>query len=127
MRSISVDIETTRLMSVDVDKSISITFIIGSSLAAVGGILWSLRFPQIFPLMGMMPGFKAFIAAVMGGIGNIQGAMLGGFLLGMSEILFVAFLPQLSGYRDAFIFLLLILTLLFKPEGILGKKTKEKV
>jgi branched-chain amino acid transport system permease protein len=127
MRSISTDIETSRLMAVDVDKTISITFAIGSALAAVGGILWGLRFPQLFPLMGMMPGLKAFIAAVVGGIGNIPGAMLGGLLLGMSEILFVAFLPALSGYRDAFIFTILILILLLKPDGILGKNIQEKV
>jgi len=127
MRSISVDIETSRLMAVDVDKTISVTFAIGSALAAVGGILWALRFPQIFPLMGMMPGLKAFIAAVVGGIGNIPGAMLGGLFLGMSEILFVAFFPVLSGYRDAFIFVILILILLLKPDGILGKNVQEKV
>ena len=127
MRSISTDIETSRLMAVDVDKTISITFAIGSALAAVGGILWALRFPQLFPFMGMMPGLKAFIAAVVGGIGNIPGAMLGGLFLGMSEILFVAFLPALSGYRDAFIFAILILILLFKPDGILGKNVQEKV
>jgi len=127
MRSISTDIETSRLMAVNVDKTVSITFIIGSALAAVGGILWALRFPQLFPFMGMMPGLKAFIAAVVGGIGNIPGAMLGGLFLGMSEILFVAFLPALSGYRDAFIFAILILILLFKPDGILGKNVQEKV
>ncbi len=127
MRSISVDIETSRLMAVDVDKTISVTFAIGSALAAVGGILWALRFPQIFHLMGMMPGLKAFIAAVVGGIGNIPGAMLGGLFLGMSEILFVAFFPVLSGYRDAFIFVILILILLLKPDGILGKNVQEKV
>jgi branched-chain amino acid transport system permease protein len=77
--------------------------------------------------MGMMPGLKAFIAAVVGGIGSIPGAMLGGLILGMSEILFVAFLPALSGYRDAFIFLILIFILLFKPDGLLGKNVQEKV
>ncbi len=127
MRSISVDIETSRLMGVNVNRTISFTFAIGSALAAVGGILWGLRFPQIYPLMGMMPGLKAFIAAVVGGIGNVPGAMLGGFLLGMVEILYVAFLPALSGYRDAFVFSILILILLFRPEGILGKKVQEKV
>jgi len=127
MRSISTDIETSRLMAVNVDKTISVTFAIGSALAAVGGILWGLRFPQLFPLMGMMPGLKAFIAAVVGGIGSIPGAMLGGLILGMSEILFVAFLPALSGYRDAFIFLILIFILLFKPDGLFGKNIQEKV
>lgn len=127
MRSISYDIETSRLMGIDVNKAISVTFIIGSALAAVGGILWSLRFPQIVPTMGTIPGLKAFIAAVVGGIGSVPGAMLGGLLLGMSEILFVTFFPPISGYRDAFVFLVLILILFFKPDGILGVKTQEKV
>ncbi|MDD4895827.1 MAG: branched-chain amino acid ABC transporter permease [Atribacterota bacterium] len=127
MRAISRDIETSRLMGIDVNRAISVTFVIGSSLAAVGGILWSLRFPQLFPTMGMIPGLKAFIAAVVGGIGSIPGAMLGGFVLGMSEILFVTFFPALSGYRDAFVFIILILILLFKPDGILGIKVQEKV
>lgn len=127
MRAISRDIETSRLMGIDVNKTISVTFIIGSSLAAIGGILWSLRFPQLFPTMGMIPGLKAFIAAVVGGIGSIPGAMLGGFILGMSEILFVTFFPGLSGYRDAFVFIILIFILLFKPDGILGIKIQEKV
>ncbi|MBP8717742.1 MAG: branched-chain amino acid ABC transporter permease [Candidatus Caldatribacteriota bacterium] len=127
MRAISTDIETSRLMGIEVNKAISVTFIIGSALAAVGGILWSQRFPQLFPTMGMIPGLKAFIAAVVGGIGSIPGAMFGGFILGMSEILFVTFFPGFSGYRDAFVFLILILILLFKPDGILGKKVQEKV
>ncbi|NLL62279.1 MAG: branched-chain amino acid ABC transporter permease [Candidatus Atribacteria bacterium] len=127
MRAISKDIETSRLMGVDVNKAISITFVIGSALAAVGGILWSLRFPQIFPTMGTIPGLKAFIAAVVGGIGSIPGAMLGGMLLGMSEILFVTFFPAISGYRDSFVFIILILILFLKPDGILGTKTQEKV
>jgi branched-chain amino acid transport system permease protein len=127
MRAISTDIETSRLMGIEVNRAISITFVIGSALAAVGGILWSQRFPQLFPTMGMIPGLKAFIAAVVGGIGSIPGAMFGGFILGMSEILFVTFFPGFSGYRDAFVFLILILILLFKPDGILGKKVQEKV
>jgi branched-chain amino acid transport system permease protein len=127
MRAISTDIETSRLMGIEVNKAISVTFVIGSALAAVGGILWSQRFPQLFPTMGMIPGLKAFIAAVVGGIGSIPGAMFGGFILGMSEILFVTFFPGFSGYRDAFVFLILILILLFKPDGILGKKVQEKV
>lgn len=127
MRAISTDIETSRLMAVDVDKIISITFGIGSALAAVGGVLWALKYPQIFPFMGIIPGLKAFIAAVVGGIGNIPGAMLGGFILGLTEIMLVGFMPEFSGYRDAFAFLILILILLFKPDGLLGKNVQEKV
>ena len=127
MRACSKDMDTARLMGIDVDKIISFTFGIGSSLAAVGGIMWALKYPQIHPLIGIMPGLKCFIAAVVGGIGNIPGAMLGGFILGLGEILLVAFLPDLSGYRDAFAFIILIIILLFKPTGILGEKVAEKV
>ncbi|MBC7332625.1 MAG: branched-chain amino acid ABC transporter permease [Synergistetes bacterium] len=127
MRSVATDIETTSLMGVDVDKVISFTFAIGSALAAAGGIMWAIKFPQINPYMGIMPGLKAFIAAVFGGIGNIFGAMLGGFLLGMIEILVVAFMPSIAGYRDAIAFGILIVVLLFKPTGLLGEPLKEKV
>jgi len=91
MRAISKDIETSRLMGVSVDQVIAITFMIGSALAAASGIMWSLRYPQVHPMMGMIPGFKAFIAAVVGGIGSIQGAVIGGMLLGFVEIMIVAF------------------------------------
>jgi branched-chain amino acid transport system permease protein len=127
MRACSKDMDTAKLMGIDVDGIISFTFGIGSALAAVGGIMWALKYPQIHPLIGIMPGLKCFIAAVVGGIGNIPGAMLGGFLLGLGEILLVAFLPGLSGYRDAFAFIILIVILLFKPTGILGEKVAEKV
>jgi branched-chain amino acid transport system permease protein len=127
MRACSKDMDTAKLMGIDVDRIISFTFGIGSALAAVGGIMWALKYPQIHPLIGIMPGLKCFIAAVVGGIGNIPGAMLGGFLLGLGEILLVAFLPGLSGYRDAFAFIILILILLLKPTGILGEKVAEKV
>jgi branched-chain amino acid transport system permease protein len=93
----------------------------------VGGIMWGLKFPNILPLMGVMPGLKCFIAAVIGGIGNIKGAVIGGFILGIGEIMLVAFLPGLTGYRDAFAFILLIVILLFKPTGIMGEKISEKV
>jgi len=89
--------------------------------------MWSFKYPQLNPLMGMMPGLKCFIAAVIGGIGNIAGAVLGGFLLGIIEIMMVALLPTLSGYRDAFAFILLIIVLLVKPTGLLGKRQAEKV
>jgi branched-chain amino acid transport system permease protein len=125
MRAISLDMETVRLMGVDVNRVTSITFAIGSALAAAGGILWALKFPQIEPYMGIIPGLKAFVAAVLGGIGNVIGAALGGLLLGLLEIMLVAFLPSLGGYRDAFAFLILIGILLFRPIGILGEKLPE--
>ncbi len=127
MRAVAKDYDTSSLMGIDVNKIISVTFGIGSALAAIGGIMWSMKFPQLTPTMGLMPGLKCFIAAVLGGIGNITGAVVGGFILGLTEILLVAFLPDLSGYRDAFAFILLILILLVKPTGILGEKIAEKV
>lgn len=127
MRAVSRDFEAASLMAVDVNRVIGTTFVVGSSLAAVGGIMWSLQYPQIDPLMGVFPGLKCFIAAVMGGIGNIPGAMLGGFILGMGEVFLVSCMPELSGYRDAFAFVLLIFILLFKPTGILGENVVEKV
>lgn len=127
MRSISKDIETTRLMGVSVNKVIALTFALGSALAAASGIMWALRYPQIHPYMGMIPGFKAFIAAVFGGIGSIHGAMLGGLILGFIEVFITATFPALSGYRDAFAFVLLIVILLWKPTGIMGARTEEKI
>jgi len=127
MRAVSTDIETARLMGIDVNRVISFTFGLGSLLAAFGGIMWSYKYPQLNPLMGVMPGLKCFIAAVIGGIGNIGGAVLGGFLLGIIEIMTVALFPTLSGYRDAFAFVLLIIVLLAKPTGLLGKRQAEKV
>jgi branched-chain amino acid transport system permease protein len=127
MRSISHDIETTRLMGVSVDKIIALTFAIGSALAAVAGIMWALRYPKVEPLMGMAPGLKAFIAAVFGGIGSVPGAMFGGLSLGFIEVMSVAFFPQLSGYRDAFAFVMLIIILLVKPTGLMGEKLEDKI
>ncbi len=127
MRAVSKDFETARLMGIDVDKVISFTFFIGSALAAVGGIMWGMKFPRIDPLLGLLPGLKCFIAAVVGGIGSITGAVIGGFFLGLGEIMLVAFFPEFSGYRDAFAFVLLIIILLVKPTGIIGEKMTEKV
>lgn len=127
MRAISKDIEATRLMGVPVNRIIAITFGIGSALAAASGIMWALRYPQIHPFMGVIPGFKAFIAAVLGGIGSIQGAVVGGMLLGLVEIMAIAFFPALSGYRDAFAFVLLIVILLWKPTGLMGEKMEDKI
>ena len=127
MRAVSKDFDTSRLMGIDVDKVISYTFFIGSALAAVGGIMWGMKFPRIDPLMGVIPGLKCFIAAVVGGIGSITGAVIGGFFLGLGEIMLVAFFPEFSGYRDAFAFILLMIILLVKPTGTIGEKMTEKV
>ena len=125
MRAISKDIETSYLMGVPVNRVIAVTFGIGSALAAASGIMWALRYPQLQPIMGTIPGFKAFIAAVFGGIGSIQGAVIGGLALGFIEIMTVAFFPDLAGYRDAFAFVLLIAVLMFKPTGLLGERLEE--
>ncbi|MFZ0614667.1 MAG: branched-chain amino acid ABC transporter permease [Desulfobacterales bacterium] len=127
MRAISKDIETSYIMGVEVNRVIALTFGIGSALAAASGIMWALRYPQLQPVMGVIPGFKAFIAAVFGGIGSIQGAVVGGLALGFVEILVVAFFPELAGYRDAFAFFLLIFILLIKPTGLFGQKLEDKV
>ncbi|MDR1175860.1 MAG: branched-chain amino acid ABC transporter permease [Treponema sp.] len=127
MRAVSTDLAAARLMAIDVNKIISFTFGTGSILAAIGGVMWALKYPQLNPTMGTVPGLKCFIAAVIGGIGNIGGAVLGAFLLGLIEIMIMAFLPTLTGYRDAFAFILLIIVLLVKPSGLLGKHQIEKV
>ncbi len=126
MRAASKDFETTRLMGIDVDRIIAVTFLLGSSLAAAGGIMWALKYPQVNPFMGVIPGLKAFIAAVLGGIGNIIGAVVGGFVLGLGEIMLVALFPEMAQYRDAFAFVLLILVLLFRPTGIMGEPITDK-
>jgi len=127
MRAVSTDFPAARLMGIDVNKIVSFTFGTGSVLAAIGGVMWALKYPQLNPSMGLMPGLKCFIAAVIGGIGNITGAVLGGLLLGFIEIMLIAALPTLTGYRDAFAFVLLIIVLLVKPSGLLGKHQIEKV
>ena len=126
MRAISLDGETAKLMGINSDIIISLTFGIGSALAACGGILISLDY-KVYATMGTMVGLKAFVAAVVGGIGNITGAMLGGFLLGLLETFGVAVLGIPQGFKDAIAFAVLILILLLKPEGLLGKVEKEKV
>lgn len=127
MRAVSKDYETARLMGIKINRVISTTFIIGSGLAAIGAILWGTKYPSVMPLMGVMPGLKCFIAAVLGGIGNTTGAVLGGFILGMGEIMLVSFLPSLTGFRDAFAFIVLIIVLIVKPTGLLGEKVTDKV
>jgi branched-chain amino acid transport system permease protein len=122
MRAISRDIETVKLMGIDADRVISYTFCLGSALAAVGGILWCMKYPALEPFMGVIPGLKAFIAAVLGGIGSVKGAAVGGLILGLAEILIVAIQPEWSGYRDAIAFAVLIVILLTRPTGIIGQE-----
>ena len=125
MRAVSFNREAASLMGISIDRIISITFVIGSALAAAAGILVALTNPKIEPLMGIMPGIKAFVAAVLGGIGNIPGAMLGGMIMGIAEVMVVGYLS--STYRDAIAFAILILILLFKPSGLMGGFKGEKV
>lgn len=125
MRAVSFDTETAKLMGINADRVISFTFGIGSALAAAGGVLVGVYYNSIDPLMGIMPGLKAFVAAVLGGIGSIPGAMTGGIVLGVIEALVSGFIS--STFRDAAAFAILILVLLFKPSGIFGKNTNEKV
>ena len=125
MRAVSFDTDTAELMGINVDRVIAFTFAVGSGLAAAAGVLVGIYYNSIDPLMGIMPGLKAFVAAVLGGIGIIPGAMLGGVLLGVIEALVSGFIS--STYRDAAAFAILIIILLFKPTGLLGQNIREKV
>lgn len=125
MRAISWDKTIVPLMGVPVDLVVSITFALGTGLGAAAGVMYSLAFPVIDPYMGILIGWKAFISAVVGGIGNIRGAMIGGFILGAVEIMVAAFMP--STYRDFVAFTLLLTLLIFRPYGILGKPRPQKV
>lgn len=126
MRATSLDQSTAKLMGINSDQIISLTFGIGSALAACGGMLIALDI-KVYATMGTMVGLKAFVAAVVGGIGNIGGAMLGGLLLGLLETFGIALLGIPTSYKDAIAFAVLIIVLLVKPEGIMGKAEKEKV
>lgn len=125
MRAVSHDPTTAALMGVPTDRVISFTFMLGSALAAAAGLLYSLAYPRIDPMMGLLPGLKAFVAAVLGGIGNVPGAMAGGLLLGLSEEFVAGYVS--SNLRDAFAFALLIGVLLFRPTGLFGSTAVEKV
>ncbi|MBP2072398.1 branched-chain amino acid ABC transporter permease [Thermoanaerobacterium butyriciformans] len=125
MRAVSTDADAAKLMGVNVDRTVSFTFAIGSALAAVAGVLVGIYYNSIDPLMGIMPGLKAFIAAVLGGIGIIPGAMVGGLLMGVIEALVSGYGSSL--YRDGVSFAILIIILLIKPTGLFGKNVREKV
>jgi branched-chain amino acid transport system permease protein len=125
MRAVALNPRAAQLVGVNNDIVISFTFGLGSALAAAGGILYAVNYPSIDPLMGVMPGLKAFVAAVLGGIGNIPGAALGGLILGTIETFVNG--SQWSTYKDAIAFAVLIIILLFRPAGLLGRATVEKV
>jgi branched-chain amino acid transport system permease protein len=131
MRAVSENYDAARLMGINLDRVISFTFVLGSMLAAIGGCLWGLNRNQCTPLMGLIPGLKAFVAAVIGGIGNIPGAAMGGLILGLIETFVSTIQYQnraiFSPYKDGIAFLILIAVLLIKPEGIFGKAVPEKV
>ena len=125
MRAVSEDTEAAQLMGINVNNTISLTFAIGSGLAAVAAVLYCNSYPQVYPTLGAMFGIKAFVAAVLGGIGSIPGAVVGGFIIGILEALTNGYIS--SNWSDAIVFVILIITLLVKPSGILGKKVVEKV
>lgn len=128
MRAVSFNPEAARLMGIASGRIIMLTFFIGAFLAGIGGVIWGIRYGKVEPFMGFMPGLKAFIAAVLGGIGSIPGAVLGGILLGLLEAMAQGYLPsEYTGYRDAVAFVALIVILLVKPSGLLGREEGEKV
>jgi len=120
IKALAFDINTVKLMGINTDFLIMLVFIVGSTLASLGGIFYAISYPSIDPLMGVLVGLKAFAAAVLGGIGSVAGAAIGGFILGFSEIFIVAFFPDIAGYKDAIAFIFLIFILLFRPTGIMG-------
>jgi len=120
IRAIAFDMHTVKLMGADANKIIAFVFILGSALAALGGVSYAMAYPSIDPYMGVLVGLKAFAAAVVGGIGSVTGAVIGGFILGFVEVAIPGFFPELGGWKDAFAFILLIFVLLFKPTGIMG-------
>ena len=125
MRASSQDMEAASLMGINVDNTISLTFAIGSALAGIAGVLVAISYPSITPYMGAMPGLKAFVAAVLGGIGSIPGALVGGIAIGLLETFSKAYIS--TNFSDAIVFAILIVILLIKPSGLLGKKTNVKV
>ncbi|MDU0332886.1 branched-chain amino acid ABC transporter permease [Paenibacillus sp. MB22_1] len=128
MRATAENMNASVLMGVNINSIVRTAFIIGAGLAAVAGVMNAGRYGRIEPMMGFVPGLKAFVAAVIGGIGSLPGAAIGGLILGFGEILFVGFLPpELSAYKDAFVFLALIVVLLIKPTGIFGKAEDRRV
>jgi branched-chain amino acid transport system permease protein len=125
MRAVSEDHAAARLMGIDVNRVIASTFFLGAFLAGLGGVAFCTKYGQVDPLSGFMPGLKAFIAAVVGGIGSVPGAVVGGLFLGVTEDLFGAYVS--TQWKDALAFLLLVMVLLVRPTGLLGRSRREKV
>src|SRR5947208_8204878 len=125
MRAVRGNADAAVLMGVHPDGVIRFSFVLGGSLAGAAGVLWAMKYPTVDPLLGLMPGLKAFVAAVVGGIGSLPGAVLGGLLMGISEAFLAA--SPLSEYKDALAFVLLIAVLLIRPAGLLGRNLPEKV
>ena len=125
MQAVSFDLQASSLMGINVNRIIAITFLIGAVLAGAGGVLYATAYPQVDPMLGYIPGLKAFVAAVLGGIGSVPGAMVGGVLLGIVETLTKGYIN--SQFADAISYSLLIVILLVKPTGIFGKKKTVKV
>jgi branched-chain amino acid transport system permease protein len=127
MRATAENIDAARLMGIKINRTIMAAFAIGSALAGIAGLMWGGKFGQIDPLLGYVPGLKSFVAAVIGGVGSIPGAILGGYVLGLAEVLFVGLLPPIyASFRDAFVFVTLIVILLILPNGILGRATEDR-
>jgi branched-chain amino acid transport system permease protein len=127
LRAVSHRVDTASLMGINTDRIISFTFVLGSALAAAAGLLYAIKYPKVEPLMGLLPGVKAFIAAVFGGIGSITGAVVGGLVLGLVEVLVVGYVDGGSQYRDGIAFVILIAILLVKPSGLFGRHVGEKL
>lgn len=128
MRATSENIETSRLMGINIDTVIATAFVLGSAIAAATGFMWGAKYGQVSYFMGFLPGVKAFVACVIGGVGSITGAMIGGYVVGIAEILSVGLLPPgYAGYRDGVVFAILIIVLLIRPSGIMGRKEEVPV
>jgi branched-chain amino acid transport system permease protein len=127
IRAVAENPFAAQLMGISIGRLVFLVFAVGGALAALAGLFWSGKYGQINPLMGFLPGLKAFLATIIGGVGSLPGAIVGGYILGFSEIAFVGFLPsEYSGYRDAFVFGLLILILLVRPQGLFGESEQER-
>jgi branched-chain amino acid transport system permease protein len=128
MRATAEDLMAAQLMGININKVVVWAFVLGSAMAAIAGAFWAGRVGRLEPFMGFIPSIKAFVAAVIGGFGSLPGAVLGGYILGFAEIFLVGFMPEgTSGYRDAMVFIILIIVLLVQPRGLLGSRDREKI